>query len=95
MLIGLLGYLSLDYSRGSTSGYAVLAHLSMSYSPPRGKFLRVTQPFATPSCSARENPKSQILNPKQITIFKITNHKQKRCLEHWNLVLGICLEIRN
>ena len=27
--------------------YAVLAHLSMRYSPPRGKFLRVTQPFAT------------------------------------------------
>ena len=27
--------------------YAVLTHLSVRYSPPRGRFLRVTQPFAT------------------------------------------------
>lgn len=28
--------------------YAVLTPLSRGYSPPRGRFLRVTQPFATP-----------------------------------------------
>jgi len=39
--------LSLKLSLRILQGYAVLTHLSVRYSPPRGRFLRVTQPFAT------------------------------------------------
>ena len=35
--------------------HAVLTHLSMRYSPPRGKSLRITQPFATVPTS-RDRP---------------------------------------
>src|SRR3989344_5167774 len=41
----------------SAPGYGVLPHLSMSYSPPRGRFLRVTQPSAALLTLRMRSPK--------------------------------------
>jgi hypothetical protein len=40
-------------------GYAVLTRLSAGYSPLLGKFLRVTQPFATACSACRAQCKAQ------------------------------------
>lgn len=61
-VIGLVGHYPTNYLMGDRLihrravkrfshcwGYAVLAHLSMGYSTPLGRFLSITQPFATRS----------------------------------------------
>ena len=56
--------MEIDNSSFYERGHAVLIHLSVSYSTPRGRYLRVTQPFAT-AHAEREQLKALCLRLKE------------------------------
>jgi hypothetical protein len=68
--------LFIENSRAMHETYAVLAHLSMGYSTPLGRFLSITQPFATRLASYAR--KSQASKNNQQTNLNIQITKSFR-----------------